>query len=77
MGLYFDDNKFVMIEPQTFHFYFDLPKDVDKNLKLEIDFVIRHNEYLVKERIKNEIDQLLYRYKHRDNIYEHRKQQKQ
>ena len=77
MGVYFDDNKFAMIEPQTFHFHFDLPKDVDKNLKLETDFVIRHNEYLVKGRIKNEIDQLLYRYKHRDNIYEHRKQQKQ
>ena len=77
MEVCFDDNKFVTIEPQTFHFHFDLPKDVDKNLKLENDFVIRHSECLVKGRIENEIDQLLYRYKHRDNIYEHRKQQKQ
>ena len=32
----------VMIEPKTF--YFDLPKDVDKNLKHEIESIIKTNE---------------------------------
>ena len=36
----------VMTEPKTF--YFDLPKDVDKNLKHEIESVIKTNESLVE-----------------------------
>ena len=31
--------KIVIREPKTF--YFDLPKDVDKNLKHEIEFIIK------------------------------------
>ena len=36
MGVYIDDNKLVIIESKTFHFHFNLPKDIDKNLKHEI-----------------------------------------
>ena len=36
----------VMTEPKTF--YFDLPKDVDKNLKHEIESIIKTNESLVE-----------------------------
>ena len=46
MGVQFEDNKLVIItEPKTFHF--DLRKDVD-NLKHEIDFIIKHIEFLAE-----------------------------
>ena len=35
----------------------DLNKKVDNNLKHEIDHIIRENEFLVKQKIKNEINQ--------------------
>ena len=45
-------NKLVIItESKTF--YFDLPKNVDNNLKNEIDCITKHNEFLVKPTIKN------------------------
>ena len=31
----------VIREPKTFYLDFDLPKDVDKNLKDEIEFIIK------------------------------------
>ena len=34
----------VIKEPKTFCFDFDLPKDLDKNLKGEIEFIIKSNE---------------------------------
>ena len=43
-------------EPKTFHFKFDLPKNVDKNLKHEIEFIIKRNESSAECKIKNEID---------------------
>ena len=46
--MYIYDNKVVIKETKTFHFHFDLPKDVDKNLKHEIDHITRHNRYLAK-----------------------------
>ena len=52
-----------------------MPKDVDENLKREIEFVIKINESLAEIIIKNEIEQLLLKYKHRNNIHEHGKQQ--
>ena len=60
---------------KTFYFDFDWPKNVDENLKHEIEFLIKSNESLAENRIKNEIEQLLSKYKHGNNIYEHRKQQ--
>ena len=42
MGVHIEDNKLVKItEPKTF--YFDLPKNIGKNLKHEIDFIIKLN----------------------------------
>ena len=32
---------------KTFCFNFDFPKDVDENLKLEIDFIIKNNESIM------------------------------
>ena len=38
---------------------FDLPKDVDENLKHEIEFIIKTNESLTEITIKTETEQLL------------------
>ena len=65
----------VIRDPKTFCFNFDWPKNVDENLKHEVEFVIKSNESLAENKIKNEIDQLLLKYKHRKNIHEHRKEE--
>ena len=44
-------------------------------MKHEFEFIIKNNESLAENKIKNEIEQLLLKYKHGNNIYEHRKQQ--
>ena len=41
--------------PKTLYFNLDWPKDVDENLKHEIDFIIKSNEFLAENKIKNEI----------------------
>ena len=51
-------------DPKTFCFNFDLPKDVDENLRREIEFVIKSNVSLAEIIIKNEIEQLLLKNKH-------------
>ena len=53
-------------------FNFDCPKDVDENLKHEFQCMIKRNEYLAWSKIKNEIEQLLLKYKHGNNIHEHK-----
>ena len=60
---------------KNFYFSFEWPKDVDKNLRRKIEFIIKGNEYLAENKIKNEIEQLLSKYKHGNNIDEHGKQQ--
>ena len=62
-------------DPKTFCFNFDWPKDVDENLKHEIEFIIKSNESLGENKIKKEIEQLLLKYKHGNNIHEHGKKQ--
>ena len=52
---------------KTFYFYFDWPKDVE--------FIIKSNESLVENKIKNKFEQLLSKYKHGNDILEHRKQE--
>ena len=69
-----EENMIVIRESKTFYFDFDWPKDVDENLKHEIEFIIKNNEFLADKKIKNEIEQLS-RYKHGNNIHEHGKQQ--
>ena len=54
--------------------HFDLPKDLDKNLKHEIDSIIKYNKHLAEHTIKNKISQSLSKYKNRNDIHEHRKQ---
>ena len=46
------DSKLIITEPKTFHFYFYLTEKVDKNLKLKIDCIIKHNGFLAEHRIK-------------------------
>ena len=62
-------------DPKTFYSDLDSPQDVNENLKHEIEFIIKNNESLAENKIKNEIEQLLSKYKHGNNIHEHRKQE--
>ena len=43
----------IIREPKTFQFDFDFPKNVDKNLKHEIDFIIKLDESLAENKIKH------------------------
>ena len=70
-----EENMIVIRDPKTFRFDFNLPTYVDENLKNEIEFIIKSNESLAENKIKNEIEQLLFKYKHGNNIHEHGKQQ--
>ena len=65
-------NFIIITKPKGF--CFDLPKDPDYNLEHKIGSIIKHNELLVQHTIKNEVRQLLSKYKHKNNILEHRKQ---
>ena len=65
----------VIIGPQIICFNFDLLKYDDENLKHEIEFIVKTNDSLAENKIEKEIEQLLLKYKHGSNIYEHRKQQ--
>ena len=37
-------------DPKTFCFKFHWPKDVNENLKHEIEFIIKRNEYLAENK---------------------------
>ena len=65
----------VIRETKTFYFDFDWPRNVNENLKHEIEFIIKSNELLAENKIKNEIEQLFFKYKHGNDIHKHRKQQ--
>ena len=60
---------------KTFGLDFDWPEDVDENLKNGIEFIMKSNEPLAENKIKNDIEQLLLKYEPENNIHEHRKQQ--
>ena len=47
------ENFIVIRDPKTFYFDFDSPKDVDKNLKPEIGFIIKSSESLAENKMKN------------------------
>ena len=49
--------------------------DFDENLKSEIQFIIKINESIAANIIKNKFEQLLLKYKHGNNIHEHGKHQ--
>ena len=58
----------LMRDPRTFYFDFDWPKEVDENLKHEIKFIIKSNKYLAENKIRTEIEQLLSKYNHGNDI---------
>ena len=70
-----EENMIVIRHPKAFCYNFNLPKDADENLKREIEFIIKSNESLAEIIIINEIEQLLLKYKHGNNIRENAKQQ--
>ena len=70
-----EERMIVIRNLKTFSFNFDFSKDVDENMKLEIEFIIESNESLAEKKIENEIEQLLLKYKPGNNIHEHGKQQ--
>ena len=45
----------VIRDPKTFCFNFDWPKYVDENQKHEIESIIKSNESLAENKIKNKI----------------------
>ena len=53
---------------------FDWPKNTDGNLKHDVEFHMKSNESLAEHKIKNETERFVLKYKHGNNIYEHRKQ---
>ena len=54
MEAHIGDNKIVItIKPKTF--YFDLSKDVDNNLKDEMDPIIKHNDFLAEHAVKTRL----------------------
>ena len=65
----------VIRDPKTFYFDFDWPKTFHESLKHEIEFIITSNVSLVENKIKKDIEQLLSKYKHGNDIHEHGKQQ--
>ena len=53
-GVVIKDNKLVITtEPKTIHF--DLSKDVDNNLKHEINFIIKNKKFAAEYTIKTEM----------------------
>ena len=46
-------------DPKTFCFNFDWPNNVDQNLKHETKYIIKSNEPLAENEVKNDIEQLL------------------
>ena len=71
MGVYIDSNKLAKTTKlKTISFV--LP-NVGNNFKHKIESIINHYEFLVKHRIKNDIDQYLYKYNIGNNIPECRK----
>ena len=61
----------VIGDPKTF----DQSKDFDNNLNHEIKLIVKSNGSVAENKIKNETEQLLPKYKHRNGIHEHGKQQ--
>ena len=70
-----EENMIVIRHPKTFCFNFDWPKYVGGNVKHEIEFIIKSHESLTENKIKNEIEQLLLKYKHGNDIHERGKQE--
>ena len=69
MGEHINDNKLVIIEEPK-NIRFNLTKMVENNLKHEIKYIEKHNEFFYCQRIESVISQLLWKYKHANDIRE-------
>ena len=49
-----EEKKIVIKDPRTFCFSFDWSKCIDDNLKYELEFIIKSNASLAKNKLKNE-----------------------
>ena len=58
----FNEVIIIIRDPKTFYFNFDPPKDVDENLKNEIEYITKNNESLTENK-KKKFQQLLSKYK--------------
>ena len=64
------EEKMIMIrDPKLFCYNFNWPKNVDENLRHEIESIIKSNKYLAKNKINYDIEKLLLKYKHGNNIH--------
>ena len=70
-----EQNMVIIRETKNFYFDFDWPENINENLKHEIEFIIKSNESLAENKIKNEIEQLLPKYIHGNGIHVNGKQQ--
>ena len=70
-----EENMIENRDPKTSCSNFDWPKNVDENLKYKTEFIVKRNESLAENKIKNKIKQLLLKYKHGNDIQKHEKQQ--
>ena len=70
-----EKNIIVIRDTTPFCFNLNLPKDVGETWKQDIEFIIKSNESLAENKIKDELEQLLLTYKHGNNIHKHRKHQ--
>ena len=66
-----EENIIVIRDLKTFNFNSDWPEDVDENLKLEIEIIYK---CLAENKIKNEIEQFLLKYKIGNDTHECGKQ---
>ena len=65
----------LIITTEPKNFCLNLPKVADDNVEQEIDCFIKNNELLAEHTIKNELRQILSKYKHGNDIHEHGKNQ--
>ena len=64
-----DENMIMIKDPKIL-----IGQDVDQNLKDEIEFIVKSNESLAENKVKNQTEQLLLKYEHGNDIHEHGKQ---
>ena len=65
----------VIRDSKTVCLNFSWSKSVNDNLKHVIEFIKKSNGSLTENKLSNETEKLLLKYKHWNNIHEHRKQQ--
>ena len=53
-----EENMIAIRDPKPFCFNVDWPNAVDENLKHEIEFIIRSNDFLAENKIKNDIEEV-------------------